>query len=175
MWWPLYLACCVLLILAICAPRYRPGRIIIPATKDRFTNNLPDLSQLLCVPINTHELDTITSNIGTIFSNTLETVAPIKWKKFKFKVYYKPRGQCLVQHQVCSHIIQTKQQTQHPTHLKALQQWEWNNVYTDYFMLNANDLTTLVDNATQWISMFNIYVTIPTAYGEAEHRFDIDV
>ncbi len=31
------------------APRYRPGRIIIPATKDRFTNNLPDLSQLLCV------------------------------------------------------------------------------------------------------------------------------
>ncbi len=39
------------------APRYRPGRIIIPATKDRFTNNLPDLSQLLCVPINTDELN----------------------------------------------------------------------------------------------------------------------
>ncbi len=35
--------------------RYRPGRIIIPATKDRFTNNLPDLSQLLCVPINTDD------------------------------------------------------------------------------------------------------------------------
>ncbi len=63
------------------APRYRPGRIIIPATKDRFTNNLPDLSQLLCVPINTDELDTITSNMGTIFSNTLESVAPIKLKK----------------------------------------------------------------------------------------------
>ncbi len=43
--------------MALC---YRPGRIIIPATKDRFTNNLPDLSQLLCVPINTDELDTIT-------------------------------------------------------------------------------------------------------------------
>ncbi len=28
------------------APRYRPGRTIVPATKDRFTNNLPDLSQL---------------------------------------------------------------------------------------------------------------------------------
>ncbi len=26
------------------APRYRPGRTIVPATKDRFTNNLPDLS-----------------------------------------------------------------------------------------------------------------------------------
>ncbi len=67
------------------APRYRPGRIIIPATNDRFTNNLPDLSQLLCVPINTDELDTITSNMGTIFSNTLETVAPIKLKKVREK------------------------------------------------------------------------------------------
>ncbi len=67
------------------APSYRPGRIIIPATKDRFTNNLPDLSQLLCVPINTDELDTITSNMGTIFSNTLETVAPIKLKKVREK------------------------------------------------------------------------------------------
>ncbi len=60
------------------APRYRPGRTIVPATKDRFTNNLPDLSQLLCVPINTNELDKMTSNMGTILSNTLETVAPIK-------------------------------------------------------------------------------------------------
>ncbi len=27
------------------APRYRLGRTIVPATKDRFTNSLPDLSQ----------------------------------------------------------------------------------------------------------------------------------
>ncbi len=67
------------------APRYRPGRTIVPATKDRFTNNLPDLSQLLCVPINTNELDKMTSNMGTIFSNTLETVAPIKLKKVRGK------------------------------------------------------------------------------------------
>ncbi len=33
------------------ALHYRPGRAIVPATKDRFTNNLPDLSQLLYVPI----------------------------------------------------------------------------------------------------------------------------
>ncbi len=65
------------------APSYRPGRIIIPTTKDRFTNNLPDLSQLLCVPINTDELDKMTSNTGTIFSNMLETVAPIKLKKVR--------------------------------------------------------------------------------------------
>jgi len=68
------------------APRYRPGRIIIPATIDRFTNNLPDLSQLLCVPITTDELDTIISNVGTIFSNTLETVASIKLKKVRKNV-----------------------------------------------------------------------------------------
>ncbi len=68
------------------APRYRPGRTIISATKDRFTNNLLDLSQLLCVPINTDELDKITSNTGTIFSNTLETVAPIKLKKVRGKM-----------------------------------------------------------------------------------------
>ncbi len=60
------------------APRYRPRSTIVPASKDRFTNNLPDLSQLLCVPINTDELDKITNNMGTIFSNTLESVAPIK-------------------------------------------------------------------------------------------------
>ncbi len=63
------------------APHYHPGRTVVPATKDRFTNNLPDLSQLLCVPINTDELDKISSNMGTIFSNTLESVAPIKLKK----------------------------------------------------------------------------------------------
>ncbi len=67
------------------APRYRPGRTIVPATKDRFTNNLPDISQLLCVPITTDELDKITSNMGTIFSNTLETVAPIKLEKVREK------------------------------------------------------------------------------------------
>ncbi len=33
------------------ALRYRPGRTIVPATKDRFTNNLLDLSQLLYVTV----------------------------------------------------------------------------------------------------------------------------
>ncbi len=67
------------------APRYRLGRTIVPATKDRFTNNLHDSSQLLCVPITTDDLETITSNMGTIFSNTLETVAPTKLKKVREK------------------------------------------------------------------------------------------
>ncbi len=82
-----FLVSCMLHITDInyMAPRYRPGRFIVPATKDRFTNNLPDLSKLLGVPINTDELDTISSNMGTIFSNTLETVAPIKLKKVREK------------------------------------------------------------------------------------------
>ncbi len=51
-----FLVSCMLRITNInCrAPRYRPGRTIVPATKDRFTNNLTDFSQLLCVPINTN-------------------------------------------------------------------------------------------------------------------------
>ncbi len=94
-----FLVSCMLRITDInyMAPRYHPGRTIVPATKDRFTNNLPkkklkkiknnlpDLSQLLCVPINTHELDEMTSNMGTIFSNTLEAVAPLKLKKVREK------------------------------------------------------------------------------------------
>ncbi len=50
-----FLVSCMLHITDInyMAPRYHPGRTIVPATKDRFTNNMPDLSQLLCVPINT--------------------------------------------------------------------------------------------------------------------------
>ncbi len=67
------------------APRYRLSRTIVPATKDRFTNNLPELSQLLCVPINTNELDEMTSNMDIIFSKTLEAVAPIKLKKVREK------------------------------------------------------------------------------------------
>ncbi len=82
-----FLVSCMLHITDInyMAPRYRQGRTIVPATKDRFTNKLPDLSQLLCVTINTNELDKITTNIVNIFSNTLETIAPIKLKKVREK------------------------------------------------------------------------------------------
>ncbi len=42
-----YLVSCILPITDInyMAPRYRLGRTIVPATKDRFTNNLPDLKK----------------------------------------------------------------------------------------------------------------------------------
>ncbi len=53
-----FLVSCMLHITDInyMALRNSPGRTIVPVTKDIFTNNLPDLSQLLCLPINTNEL-----------------------------------------------------------------------------------------------------------------------
>ncbi len=76
----LYRACCILLILSIWLRGIVQAELLF-----QITNNLPDLSQLLFVPINTNELDKITSNMGTIFSNTLETVVPIKLKKVREK------------------------------------------------------------------------------------------
>ncbi len=53
------------------ALRYRPGRTIVPATKDRFTNNLPDLSQLLYVPITTDEFTfTYLTNLLSCYNPT---------------------------------------------------------------------------------------------------------
>ncbi|KAI2644551.1 Transcription factor Adf-1 [Labeo rohita] len=45
-----FLVSCMLRITDInyMAPRYRLDRTIVPATKDRFTNNLPDFSTALC-------------------------------------------------------------------------------------------------------------------------------
>ncbi|XP_058233585.1 uncharacterized protein LOC131344990 [Hemibagrus wyckioides] len=67
------------------SPRYKLGRTITPTTKDRFTNNLPDLSQLLTRPLNADALDEVTNSIGTIFTSTLDTVAPIRLKKVRVK------------------------------------------------------------------------------------------
>jgi len=47
-----YMETCILHTAEIChvAPRYRPGRKILPTAIDRFSNSLPDLSQLLSEP-----------------------------------------------------------------------------------------------------------------------------
>ncbi|XP_058241014.1 uncharacterized protein LOC131349392 [Hemibagrus wyckioides] len=67
------------------SPRYKLGRTITSTTKDRFTNNLPDLSQLLTRPRNVDALDEVTNRIGNIFTSTLDTVAPIRLKKVRDK------------------------------------------------------------------------------------------
>ncbi|XP_067257304.1 uncharacterized protein [Chanodichthys erythropterus] len=60
-----YLVTCVLHTDDICqiAPRYRLGRTILPTTIDKFTNNLPDLSQLLIVPEHANDLEEMTSSM----------------------------------------------------------------------------------------------------------------
>ncbi|XP_051725975.1 uncharacterized protein LOC127499619 [Ctenopharyngodon idella] len=82
-----YLVTCVLHTADICqiAPRYRLGRTILPTTKDKFTNKLPDLSQLLIVPKHTNDLEKITSSMCTTFTSTLDTVAPMRLKKVREK------------------------------------------------------------------------------------------
>ena len=82
-----YMVTCMLRTAEIChvAPRYRPGRTILPNTIDRFSNSLPDLSQLLSEPKQSDELEEMTSSLSTIFSSTLEIVAPIRLKKVREK------------------------------------------------------------------------------------------
>lgn len=79
-----YLVSCILHIADYncITTHFRQGRTIIPATKDRFTDNLPDLSHILKAPVNTHELDKETNTMSSIFSNTF---APIKLKKAQDK------------------------------------------------------------------------------------------
>ncbi|XP_051752902.1 uncharacterized protein LOC127514258 [Ctenopharyngodon idella] len=82
-----YLVTCVLHTADICqiAPQYRLGRTILPTTKDKFTNKLPDLSHLLIVPKHTNDLEKITSSMCTTFTSTLDTVAPMRLKKVREK------------------------------------------------------------------------------------------
>ncbi|XP_056587301.1 uncharacterized protein LOC130407959 isoform X1 [Triplophysa dalaica] len=68
-----------------CISRYRQGRTITSTTKDSFVKNLPDLTSLITFPTNIKLLDDMTSNMGTIFSNTLEAVAPMKSKRINEK------------------------------------------------------------------------------------------
>ena len=79
---------CILRTAEIChvAPCYRPGRTIHPITIDRFLNSLPDLSQLLSEPKQTDELEEMTSTMSTIFSSTLDIVAPIRLKRLERKL-----------------------------------------------------------------------------------------
>ncbi|KAA0724041.1 putative RNA-directed DNA polymerase from transposon X-element [Triplophysa tibetana] len=82
-----YLITCTLRTAEIsCISRYRQGRTITSTTKDSFVKNLPDLTPLITFPTNIESLDDMTSNMGTIFSNTLEAVAPMKSKRINEKI-----------------------------------------------------------------------------------------
>ncbi len=59
------------------------GRTITSTTKDCFVSNLPDLSQFLSISNSSEQLDDVTETMNSLFSSTLDTVAPLRLRKIK--------------------------------------------------------------------------------------------
>ncbi len=72
-------------------PSYKYGRTIISTTKDCFASNLPDLSQFLSISNSVEKLDDVTETIDSLFSRTLDTVAPLRLRKIKEKRIRNPQ------------------------------------------------------------------------------------
>ncbi len=51
--------------------------------KDCFVSNLPDLSQFLSISNSSEQLDDVTETMNSLFSSTLDTVAPLRLRKIK--------------------------------------------------------------------------------------------
>ncbi len=66
-------------------PCYKYGRTITSTTKDCFINNLPDLSQFLSISNSSEQLDDVTETMDSLFSSTLDTVAPLRLRKIEEK------------------------------------------------------------------------------------------
>ncbi len=66
-------------------PCYKYRRTITSTTKDCFVSNLPDLSQFLSISNSTEKLDNVTETMDSLFSSTLDTVAPLCLRKIKEK------------------------------------------------------------------------------------------
>ncbi len=66
-------------------PSYKYGRTITSTTKDCFVSNLPDLSQFLSISNSAEKLDDVTETMDSLFSSTLDMVAPLRLRKNKEK------------------------------------------------------------------------------------------
>ena len=64
-------------------PCYKYVRPITSATKDCFINNLPDQFHHFSIPDSLEKLDIATETFNSLFSSTLDTVAPLRLKKIK--------------------------------------------------------------------------------------------
>ncbi len=64
---------------------YKYDRAITSTTKDCFVSNLPDLSQFLSISNSAEKLDDVTETMDSLFSSTLDTVAPLRLRKIKEK------------------------------------------------------------------------------------------
>ncbi len=59
-------------------PCYKYGRTITSSTKDCFVSNLPDY---LSISNSAEQLDDVTETMDSLFSSTLDTVAPLRLRK----------------------------------------------------------------------------------------------
>ncbi|XP_058637889.1 uncharacterized protein LOC131544010 [Onychostoma macrolepis] len=82
-----YLVSCIFHIAKAVKPTpcYKYGRTITSTTKDCFINNLPDLSQFLSISNSSEQLDDVTGTMDSLFSSTLDAVAPLRLRKIKDK------------------------------------------------------------------------------------------
>ncbi len=77
-----YLVLCKLHIAkAVHSTPYKYGRTITSTTKDCFVSNLPDLSQFLSTSNSAEKLDDVTETMDSLFSSTLDMVAPLRLGK----------------------------------------------------------------------------------------------
>ncbi len=63
---------------------YKYGRTITSTTKDCFVSNVPDLSQFLSISNNAEKFD-VTETMDSLYSSTLDKVAPLRLRKIKKK------------------------------------------------------------------------------------------
>ncbi len=82
-----YLVSCIFHIAKAVKPTpcYKYGRTITSTTKGCFINNLPDLSQFLSISNSSEQLDDVTETMDSLFSSTLDTVAPLHLRRIKEK------------------------------------------------------------------------------------------
>ncbi len=64
-------------------PSYKCGRTITSTTKDCFVSNLPDVSKFFSTSNSVEKLDDVTETMDSLFSSTLDTVAPLHLRKIK--------------------------------------------------------------------------------------------
>ncbi len=66
-------------------PSYKYGRTITSTTKDCFVSKLPDLSQFLSISNSAEKRNDITETMDSLFSSTLDTIAPLRLRMIKEK------------------------------------------------------------------------------------------
>ncbi len=64
-------------------PCYKYARTITSTTKDCFVSNLPDLYKVLSISHSAEKLDDVTETMDSLFSSTLDMVAPLCLRKIK--------------------------------------------------------------------------------------------